>query len=87
MLEADVRRPWSTKQRIAGRHGHLSNERVRILLEQVSSPRWRHVFLTHLSRDCNSAAAVESALVGVKARLTCQFSVVAAGGGSDLLEF
>ena len=87
MLEADVRRPWSTKQRIAGRHGHLSNARVCELLEKVTNPRWSHVYLTHLSRDCNSPAAVETALASVRARLTCRFSVVLAGGGSDLLEF
>ncbi|WP_438479916.1 MBL fold metallo-hydrolase [Oleiharenicola lentus] len=87
MLEADVRRPWSTKQRISGRHGHLSNQRMCELLANVTNPRWRHVFLTHLSRDCNSNAAVETALAPLRTRLTCQFSVVAAGGGSELLEF
>ena len=35
---------------------------ARELLESVASPRWRHIFLTHLSRDCNSLAAVEASL-------------------------
>ena len=26
LLDQDTKRPWSTKQRIRGRHGHLSNE-------------------------------------------------------------
>lgn len=86
MLQADTKRPWSTKQRISGRHGHLSNDGVRSLLETVASPRWRHVFLTHLSRDCNSPAAIETALADVRARLACQFSIVAPGGGTPLLE-
>jgi phosphoribosyl 1,2-cyclic phosphodiesterase len=86
MLQADTKRPWSTKQRIAGRHGHLSNDDARALLEAVASPRWRHVFLTHLSRDCNSPAAVEAALAGLRARLACAFSIVAPGMGTPMVE-
>lgn len=82
MLEADTRRPWSTKQRISGRHGHLSNTAARELLESAASPRWRHVFLTHLSRDCNSPAAVEAACGAVLTARACGFSVVAPGGGT-----
>jgi phosphoribosyl 1,2-cyclic phosphodiesterase len=84
LLEADMKRPWPTKQRIAGRHGHLSNEQMRELLAAVASPRWREVFFIHLSGDCNSAAAIEAALVDLRARLACQFTIVAAGGGSEL---
>lgn len=87
LLQADPKRPWSLKQRISGRHGHLSNAAARELLEAVASPRWRHVFLAHLSRDCNSHAAVETAFAGLRARLGCPFSIVAAGGGSAAVEF
>ncbi|MBI2515595.1 MAG: MBL fold metallo-hydrolase [Opitutae bacterium] len=87
LLQADTKRPWSTKQRISGRHGHLSNAAARELLESVASPRWRHVFLTHLSRDCNSLAAVEAACGPVFATLSCGFSVVAPGGGTGFFEF
>lgn len=86
LLQADPRRPWATKQRISGRHGHLSNEAMRELLESVASPRWRHVFLTHLSRDCNSPAAVEAALAALRARLACGFSIVAPGGGTPFFD-
>jgi len=86
LLQADTKRPWATKQRISGRHGHLSNDGTRSLLEAVASPRWRHVFLTHLSRDCNSLAAVEAAIAGLRTRLTCEFSIVAPGGGSRMVE-
>jgi phosphoribosyl 1,2-cyclic phosphodiesterase len=80
LLQADSRRPWALKQRIAGRHGHLSNEAARELLADVASPRWRYVFLTHLSRDCNTPAAVEAALAGVRATLpACAFAVVPPG--------
>ncbi len=87
MLQADTKRPWSTKQRISGRHGHLSNTAARELLESVASPRWRHVFFTHLSRDCNSPAAVEAACGAVLAARQCGFSVVTAGGASAPFEF
>ena len=80
LLKADTKRPWSTKQRISGRHGHLSNESARELLADVASPRWRRIYLTHLSRDCNSRAAVETALAGVRAALTaCEFAIVGPG--------
>jgi len=87
MLKADVRRPWSLKQRIAGRHGHLSNEAASELLASVASPCWRHVFLTHLSRDCNSPAAVDRAFAPVRTALRCEFSVVSPGGGTPFYDF
>ncbi|MEM0965513.1 MAG: MBL fold metallo-hydrolase [Verrucomicrobiota bacterium] len=59
MLESDVKRPWSLKQRIRGRHGHLSNKDTLAALQQVERPRWRSVHLSHLSRDCNSVSLVE----------------------------
>lgn len=79
LLKADTKRPWSTKQRISGRHGHLSNEGVRELLASVASPSWRRIYLTHLSRDCNSRSAIETALATVRATLaTCEFAIVGA---------
>jgi phosphoribosyl 1,2-cyclic phosphodiesterase len=87
MLKADVRRPWPTKQRIGGRHGHLSNLAARELLAEVASPRWRRVYLTHLSRDCNSRAAVELAFAGVRGALsTCEFAIVEQGQTTPLYE-
>ena len=65
MLRKDTRRPFSVKQRIAGRHGHLSNQDVSQLLNPESSnmdPSWRHLYLAHLSRDCNDAAILERTL-------------------------
>jgi phosphoribosyl 1,2-cyclic phosphodiesterase len=86
LLTADHRRPWSTKQRIAGRHGHLSNEGMREVLSEIASPQWRHVCLTHLSKDCNSLAAVESSIAGLRQRLErCVFSIVPPGEGTPFL--
>lgn len=46
-------RPWSLKQRIAGRHGHLSNEDAASAAEAIMSADLRHLYLGHLSRECN----------------------------------
>ncbi len=53
LLQDDMRRPWSVKQRIASRHGHLCNEAAANVAELVVSSQLRKMFLGHLSRDCN----------------------------------
>ena len=53
LLQDDVRRPWSIKQRIASRHGHLSNVAAARAACDITSQRLRHVFLAHMSQDCN----------------------------------
>lgn len=87
MLKADVRRPWSLKQRIGGRHGHLSNQAACELLASVASPQWRRIYLTHLSRDCNSLPAVELAFAELRASLRCELSIVAPGESTSLYDF
>lgn len=52
-LLADARRPWSLKQRIAGRQGHLSNQHAAELIAEIAGPDLSHVFLSHLSAECN----------------------------------
>ena len=53
LLQDDVRRPWSVKQRIMSRHGHLCNDAAANLLADLVSADLQHVYLGHLSRDCN----------------------------------
>lgn len=53
LLEADTKRPWSIKQRIASRHGHLSNRQVGELLREIAHSDFRQLVLGHLSSDCN----------------------------------
>ena len=53
MLQDCPRRPWSLKQRILGRHGHLSNEAAAEAAAQIMSADLRHLYLAHLSRECN----------------------------------
>jgi phosphoribosyl 1,2-cyclic phosphodiesterase len=53
LLEADTKRPWSIKQRISGRHGHLSNDQTAELVQCLAHPDLHHIVLGHLSDDCN----------------------------------
>jgi phosphoribosyl 1,2-cyclic phosphodiesterase len=53
MLQDCVRRPWSLKQRILGRHGHLSNEAAAEAAAQIMSAELKHLYLAHLSSECN----------------------------------
>ena len=56
MLQNDTKRPWSTKQRILSRHGHLSNEQTAELACGCASESMHRVILGHLSQDCNDLA-------------------------------
>ncbi|HMV65700.1 MAG TPA: MBL fold metallo-hydrolase [Myxococcota bacterium] len=45
--------PWALKQRIRGRHGHLSNHDAAGLVRRGASARLRHLILGHLSEENN----------------------------------
>ncbi len=47
-------RPQLLKQRILGKQGHLSNEDCALLLTQIHHPDLKHVYLAHLSSECNT---------------------------------
>jgi phosphoribosyl 1,2-cyclic phosphodiesterase len=66
LLQGDTKRPWSVKQRILSRHGHLSNAAAAEVVAEVATDALQHVLLGHLSRDCNSP---ELAVHAVGARL------------------
>ncbi len=55
LLNADTKRPWSVKQRITSRHGHLSNEAAAAVVRQMlaGGAKLKRAVLGHLSRDCN----------------------------------
>lgn len=57
----DSARPWSLKQRICGRSGHLSNEQAADLLSLVATPRLKHLVPMHLSAECNTPEAAMAA--------------------------
>lgn len=62
MLQNDVHRPWSTKQRISNRHGHLSNDQTADLVSQIATERLTRVVLGHLSSDCNTPELARSVI-------------------------
>lgn len=66
LLESDTKRPWSIKQRISSRHGHLSNRQVTELIRDIAHPALGRVVLGHLSSDCNTPDIV---LTGIRACL------------------
>jgi phosphoribosyl 1,2-cyclic phosphodiesterase len=55
--------PWSLKQRVAGRHGHLSNRDAADGLPELVNDRLRWVALYHLSRT-NNLPALAAAAIG-----------------------
>lgn len=55
LLQEDSKRPWSVKQRILSRHGHLSNHAAAEVARQLAEQgAIRRFVLGHLSRDCNT---------------------------------
>ncbi|MGA0134155.1 MAG: MBL fold metallo-hydrolase [Opitutales bacterium] len=65
MLELS-RRPPHLKQRIRGKHGHLSNLAARDLLTGLSEWRASELCLGHLSKECNRTVLVEEAMREVR---------------------
>ena len=62
MLQNDKIRPWSVKQRISGRHGHLNNEAAAAALTEIMTDRLNLLYLAHLSQDCNRPALAEKVI-------------------------
>ncbi|NQT85040.1 MBL fold metallo-hydrolase [bacterium] len=61
LLKNTTHRPWSLKQRILGKTGHLSNESAGKLLAEIAHERLAKVVLAHISRDCNTPDLARSA--------------------------
>jgi phosphoribosyl 1,2-cyclic phosphodiesterase len=62
ILLDESERPWSLKQRIAGRQGHMSNEEAADLLKDIAGPELQRIYLAHLSEDCNQPELAESCI-------------------------
>ena len=73
LLEADMKRPWSTKQRISSQHGHLSNAQAAAFVAELVPEGLKRVVLGHLSRDCNKPE------VAIRAVGACGLEVCCAG--------
>ena len=53
-------RPWNLKDRIKGRHGHLSNDQCAETLEKLLPGTLSTLVLAHLSEECNSPALAQN---------------------------
>ena len=56
--------PPSLKQRVGGRHGHLSNDQAAELLGRLNGARLQHLVAAHLSDKNNTPALAREALAG-----------------------
>ncbi len=70
--------PWALKQRVAGRHGHLSNADAAAGLPELVGDRLRFVVPYHLSRTNNLSALAAAALAEQLDRLGAATEVVVA---------
>jgi len=60
LLAADTTRPFALKQRIQGRHGHLSNDDTfEFICAHHQAAPWQRIILAHLSRQCNDPITLE----------------------------
>lgn len=78
MLQDDTRRPWATKQRILSRHGHLSNDAAAQLAAEIMTAELRHLYLGHLSSDCNRPALAQSVVTAALRRIGARHAIVEA---------
>lgn len=78
-------RPMIYKQRVLGRQGHLSNDAAAELIQEIDHPGLKHVYLAHLSSECNNP---ELALQRVQEKVKRELSLSIAFQEkvSDLIE-
>jgi phosphoribosyl 1,2-cyclic phosphodiesterase len=75
LLEKDPKRPWSIKQRIRGRHGHLSNNACYELVKNLNGhSNVQEIYLAHLSRDCNTVERVQNKFATIVEN-ACNFTI------------
>jgi phosphoribosyl 1,2-cyclic phosphodiesterase len=68
--------PWALKQRVAGRHGHLSNREAADGLPELLAERLRFVVLYHLSRTNNMPALAAAEVAETLAREGSEAEIV-----------
>lgn len=60
--------PPVVQQRIASRHGHLSNSAAARVARECVTPNLRHLVLAHLSQQCNDGRLARQAMSAALAR-------------------
>lgn len=82
----DAPRPWSLKQRILSNQGHLSNRASAELIAEIAGAGLAHLFLAHLSSDCNSPSHARRAFETVLAEAGHDHVTVSLTGADQVSE-
>ena len=56
-------RSYVYKQRVVSRQGHLSNDQCFQLLDEIMHDKLKHIYLAHISEECNSKKLLEEKIV------------------------
>ncbi|HLY96710.1 MAG: MBL fold metallo-hydrolase [Sideroxydans sp.] len=83
---ADGDYPYSLKQRVGGRYGHLNNADAAALLRRLDNSRLQHIVAAHLSSKNNLAELAVEALSGVLGCAPDQVAVATQEQGLDWRE-
>lgn len=83
---ADGDYPYSLKQRVGGRYGHLSNADAAVLLKRLDTGRLQHIVAAHLSSKNNLAELAMEALSGALGCAPGQIAIATQEQGLDWRE-
>lgn len=78
--------PYPLKQRVAGLHGHLSNEQAAKLVEKVELGRLQHLVVSHISEKNNLPELADQALAPVLENWSGTLTVADQQNGIDWIE-
>lgn len=76
--------PYSLKQRVMGKLGHLSNQQAATLLDEIDTSSLQHLVVMHLSEQNNCA---EKAVAAVSGALGCEKQWISVASQKDGLEW
>lgn len=76
--------PYSLKQRVGGRYGHLNNAEAAALLSRLDNRRLQHIVAAHLSRKNNTR---ELAVAALSAALNCEAGWIAVATQQEGLDW
>jgi len=82
-------RPPIYKQRVLGRLGHLSNDQCAELVKEVMNPKLKHLYLAHLSSECNTPEVAQMVIQSMLTELdtALEVSIAHQSRVSHALEF
>jgi len=78
--------PWDLKQRIKGRHGHLSNRQCAKLVSSIYQPRLKNILLAHLSETNNLPKAARDEALLALGGAACEIHVCEQDRSTEVFE-